>query len=90
MCDHHNFAVRANVARLTDVEDGPVKAFVCELEVECADCGTRFQFRGLPPGYGSMGATCSVDALIANLAIVPEGTFASPLDLMASTLARKH
>lgn len=50
MCEHENFAVEANVARLSDVEDGPINGFSADIKILCMDCGEPFVFIGLPVG----------------------------------------
>lgn len=76
-CKHHNFAARVGVARLEDIG-----RFMAEITVRCTDCDTPFQFLGLEPGLNLQGATCSIDGLEANIAIVPQGARPNPLQQM--------
>lgn len=71
-CAHLNFAAFADVARLSDVEDGPITAFLVELSVKCADCDMPFCFRGMPLGMSHMEPRMSLDARTASLPIHPE------------------
>ncbi len=81
-CEHHNFQADVGVARIEDK-----KRFMAEIRVRCADCGTPFQFMGLPPGLNYDGATVSLDGLEANIGIRPQGQRPSPLDhLMGYTV----
>jgi hypothetical protein len=76
-CEHFNFIADVKVARLEDT-----RQFNAEIAIKCADCGRDFQFLGLAPGLDLQGACCTVDALEARLAIVPQGTVPNPLDRM--------
>lgn len=70
-CAHEDFAVFADVARLTKVEGGPVTGYSADLKIECVQCGERFVFIGLPPGINPRGATGSMDGVEARLPIRP-------------------
>lgn len=91
-CPHMNFQVEADVHRLTKTENGPVTGYMADLRIRCVDCGRRFQFIGLPAGMNMSGATVSIDALEAHLAICPQGEDPSVLDKIAVHFApeRKH
>mgnify|MGYP001006398901 CR=1 FL=1 len=82
-CVHMNFAASVGVGRLTQTEGGPVTGYVAEIRVNCADCGKRFQFLGLEPGYDNQGARVSLDGLEANIALAPEGEKPNPFQRMA-------
>ena len=73
-CVHMNFAATVGVARLEDKPGGDITGFNAEVRIQCADCGQKFQFLGLEPGYDTQGARCSLDGLEAKIAICPEGT----------------
>ena len=85
-CEHFNFGAHVKVNRLSKEEGGPITGYTAEITVECVDCGTSFQFLGLPPGYDTQGATVSIDAKQANLALAPEGAVMSPLDRILYTI----
>ena len=69
-CKHMNFHAQVNVHRFDDLPD---KA-MAHLTIKCTECGTPFQFRGLPAGLHMDGAAVSFDGLEARLAIVPQGS----------------
>ena len=74
----HNKAHKANVS-VGYLEDSG--RFTCEVRVECADCGRKFQFIGLPLGLDLQErATMSVDGQELRAAIAPVGTVPQPLD----------
>lgn len=79
-CEHHNFAATVAVGRLTKSEDGPATSYVADVRIECADCGRKMQFMGLPAGYDTGAACVSVDGLEARLALCPQGQDISTLD----------
>lgn len=90
-CEHMQFGAEVDVHRLTD-EAGVVRAFSADVRVRCVDCGTPFQFLGLPAGINMRASTVSVDGLEARLALSPDGEEASPLGHVAAAFApgRKH
>lgn len=73
-CAHKNFGADCKVARLEDSG-----RFLLEVQVSCTDCGTPFQFLGLPPGLNVDGARVSLDGLEATLGICPQGVRPNPL-----------
>lgn len=79
-CEHQNFVANVAVGRLTKDEDGPVTGYVADVRIECADCGRKMQFLGLPTGYDTGAACVSVDGLEARLALCPQGQDLSTLD----------
>ena len=68
MCEHKDFEANVVVNRLEDSG-----RFMADVTIRCKDCGTPFQFVGLPVGLNLDGATVSLDATEARLAIVPRG-----------------
>lgn len=74
-CDHPDFQAQVTVNRL----DG-VKRFQADVRIECVKCGIPFRFIGLPAGVDLNGASVSVDATEARLAIAPKGEVLSCLD----------
>lgn len=81
-CDHNNFAAEVAVARLTSTDGGPVTSYLAEIRIRCEQCGIPFEFRGLETGLNLQGAAMSIDAQEANLAIIPQGTEPTPLDII--------
>ena len=73
-CQHMNFEASCKVARLEDSG-----RFMLEVCVRCTECGTPFQFLGLPPGLNLEGATVSIDGLEANIATCPRGQRPNPM-----------
>ena len=74
-CEHHNFECEVTVNRLEDI-----RRFSADVRVKCADCGTPFRFIGLPAGLDMNGASVSVDATEARLAIAPKGEVLSEIE----------
>jgi hypothetical protein len=60
-CPHPDFAVMAEVARITEFEGGPAIAFHADLTVSCAECGEQFRWSGVPAGLAAGHPTVSVD-----------------------------
>lgn len=85
MCQHEDFKASVDVARLEDVG-----GFMAEIKIECSQCGLPFQFLGLEPGLDMQGATVSLDALEARIAIVPNGSRPNPGQRMAFGVKRSH
>lgn len=88
-CQHMNFDARVNVTRLTD-QNGNVDRYAADVRVQCAECHTPFEFRGLPIGSHFDGATMSADAQEARLAIIPFGSKPAPFDLCGSDLRKRN
>jgi len=82
-CRHEDFRAHVGVARLQDVG-----RFVAEITVNCAQCGVAFEFQGLQPGLDTGGATCSLDATEARIAIAPPGNTPNPGQRMAFGINR--
>lgn len=72
-CAHENFAVEADVNRLSTEDGGPITRYELDVRVKCTDCGKPFRFLGLPMGLDLSGAAVSVDGKEARLAIYPAG-----------------
>jgi hypothetical protein len=77
-CEHKTFKAIVAVNRLEDR-----RLFTADVKINCEDCGLPFQFLGLPPGFDTHGACCSLDGLEARLAICPKGTLPSPAARLA-------
>lgn len=60
-CDHPDFAVLADVARITDTEGGPAVGYSATFQVECTACHEPFCFRGVPLGVSQLAPTQSLD-----------------------------
>jgi hypothetical protein len=73
-CEHFNFDVHAEVARLTESDSDPtVVGFSCGLTLFCRDCGLQFEFIGLPLGFSHYQPTVSMDGKKAEFPIMPPG-----------------
>ena len=78
-CKHMNFRAEVDVARLTEVEGGPVTGYSASVRISCVECGTPFEFIGLPLGVKSLlvpnrdEARASLDGCEARLPIMPSG-----------------
>jgi len=66
-CPHEIFDCNCNVANIEDVG-----RFMIDVTVKCAQCGVPFRFIGLPAGLDMNGASVSIDACEARLAIAPK------------------
>ena len=84
-CKHLQFDAGCRVARLEDSG-----RFMLEVGVRCIDCGTPFQFLGLPTGLNLNGATVSLDGLEANIAICPQGVQPNPLQALQGYTVEAH
>lgn len=60
-CEHVDFAVFVDVARITDGDDGPVTSYSATVLVECSACGEPFEWIGPPVGLSPRYPTVSVD-----------------------------
>jgi hypothetical protein len=60
-CRHVDFAAEVDVNRLTDTDGGPVVAYAADIRVQCAACGERFRWVGVPAGASPRRPMCSVD-----------------------------
>lgn len=74
-CKHENFAVRANVGRITKEGEGTdVAAFLMELTVWCQECGLPFEFVGMPMvGLDFQHPMVNVDSTELRAPIKPKG-----------------
>jgi len=84
-CEHHQFKVNSQIARLEDVGK-----FQLDLKVHCLECKMPFQFVGLTPGLNLNGAAMSVDGIEARLAILPSDEVASPVQKIANEVHGFH
>lgn len=74
-CKHEKFQATMEVARIEDTG-----RFMAEVGVRCTECGTPFQFFGLPVGFNYDRAMMSIDSLEAHLPICPQGEKPTMLD----------
>ena len=63
--------------------------FTADVTVHCFDCKIPFQFLGLFPGVDFNGARVSIDGHEAHLAIAPDGTQTTALELMGIGLYKQ-
>lgn len=70
-CKHQNLIGNIQVARLTEVDDGPVTGYDVSAKVECSDCGMPFQWIGLERGSSFAKPMTSVDGLELRAPITP-------------------
>ena len=73
-CEHNDFTASVGVARLTEVEGGPATHFAAEIRIECAECGQKFEFVGLPLGSSAYKPTVSMDGEELRAPIAVKGT----------------
>lgn len=73
-CEHMNFAVHADVGRLTESDTSAVVvAYTMAVHVKCTECQQEFEFIGLPMGYSPHEPRCSVNGTEARMPIKPVG-----------------
>lgn len=73
-CEHMNFDVHANVARLQKSEEDPtIIAFSVDLRCKCHECGMPFEWVGLPLGFSHYRPTVSIDGQEMRAPLVPQG-----------------
>lgn len=72
-CEHTDFAVHAEISRITDVDDGPVTAYAADIRVECIHCGTPFLWTGVPTGLSAKHPTVSIDGQTLIAPMRPHG-----------------
>ena len=77
LCEHKSFSCEICVNRLEDTK--PMR-FCADGRIKCEDCGLPFRFIGLPAGLDLNGASVSVDATEAHLAIAPKGEVVSVIE----------
>ena len=84
-CKHKEFKAIVNVTHLQDSGK-----FVAEISIKCVQCGTPFQFMGLPPGVNFDGATVSLDGKEVCIGIRPEGSTPNPLQQLLGVTVNAH
>lgn len=72
-CEHLEFAVHADVNRLTASDGGSVSGYAVDITINCAECGLPFAWRGLPFGLSPMEPRLSFDGLELRAPITPAG-----------------
>jgi hypothetical protein len=50
-CKHEQFEAMTRVARLTEEGSDKVTGFSADIRIHCSQCGTPFEFIGVPGGY---------------------------------------
>lgn len=70
-CQHQDFLVKANVARLTDTEGGAVTGFDASVKINCAECEMPFQWLGLDKGSSPFKPMTSADTFELRAPITP-------------------
>lgn len=72
-CKHEQFYCTANVFRLHEEDDETkdVKSYSMDVKVHCVQCGTPFEFIGLPLGLSPHQPMASFDATEARMPIRP-------------------
>lgn len=73
-CPHENFACQCDVARMSKDIGGPITDYHMDMRLECADCGTPFEFMGLPHGISPDKPMGSPDNKEARMPIRPAGS----------------
>lgn len=74
-CPHENFAANVEVNRLTASDDDPtVIGYTADIRVECAQCGEKFRWIGVPAGMSPVHPAVSVDETELRAPIRPAST----------------
>lgn len=71
-CKHENFAANVNVGRITEVEGGPVTSYCADIIIKCGQCGTEFEFIGVPAGISPDAPMVSIDFKELRVPIRPD------------------
>lgn len=69
-CHHEHFEAIVNVARVSDVEGGPITRFAADVRISCVQCRAPFGFRGMPVGMLPGQPTTSPDAIEARMPLI--------------------
>lgn len=73
-CDHPDFAAFVTVNRITDPNDeAVVLGFSADIRVDCAACGERMRWIGVPGGLSPTFPTASVDETELRAPLRPAG-----------------
>ena len=72
-CVHMNFNAFAEVGRINKEEGGPIVAYMCDLKINCRDCGQVMEFVGLPCGLSFYRPAVSIDCATVHLPMVIPG-----------------
>ena len=72
-CPHINFEAEVKVTRLgqKDYANSPVKDFVLDVRVKCAECKGDFMFNGLDVAISTQRPCVSVSRTEASIPIAP-------------------
>jgi hypothetical protein len=70
-CQHEDFQANVGVHRLTRGDDGPVYAWIADVEVKCSQCGLPFEFPGLANGISSTEARVSINGQKMSVPLKP-------------------
>ena len=69
-CEHEEFRATVAVNRLGD-DGGPIRNYVADITVNCAQCGLPFHFVGVEAGMSFMRPMASVGATELRAPIAP-------------------
>jgi hypothetical protein len=72
-CQHEQFRAEVDVNRLIDSG-----AFICDIRVQCAQCGMKFQFPDPPFGLSSHEVRVSMDGTELRVPCKPSDKSAFP------------
>lgn len=70
-CKHENFRAQVDVNRLSKTEGGPITHYSADVRIKCAQCGTPFEFMGLPVGLNAYGVAVDLEGTELRAAIKP-------------------
>lgn len=62
-CTHEDWAAKATLNRLTDVEDGPITGWSVDFEMHCTTCQTPMMWISKVGGCSRFAPTMSDDGL---------------------------
>ena len=71
-CKHERFIAQCDITRLTDSEQSKeVTGYTADLTIKCEECGTKFEFIGVPNGYSPKQPMANVDFTELRIPIMP-------------------
>ena len=70
-CTHNDFRASCGIARLSEIEGGPITGYSVSVTVVCTECGLPFRFIGVNAGNHFSEPRVSVDGTELRAPIEP-------------------
>ncbi len=71
-CKHERFIAQCDITRLKDSEQSEeITGYSADLSIKCEDCGTKFEFIGVPNGYSPKQPMANIDFTELRIPIMP-------------------